>query len=293
MELAESSVAARRDLRAAGNAPLVSVVVTTKNSARTLEVCLASVRRQTHLCIELIVVDNASTDATRTIAARFADAIMDAGPERSRQRNAGIRAAGGEYALILDADMELAPDVVASCLRAAMRGASAVAIPEVSFGEGFWSRCKVFERSFYTADLVSVAARFFRRDLLLELGGYDETLTGPEDWDMSMRAAARGGLAFADAVIRHDEGRQSLRALFAKKYYYGRSMPAFVRKHGAHALKRLSPLRGSLLRGIPRMLLQPRLGVGLVTMKSVETVGGLLGMLDARTHRSETLYRPG
>jgi glycosyltransferase involved in cell wall biosynthesis len=272
---------------------LVSLIVTTKNSERTLAACLESVRCQNHTPIELIVVDNRSADATADIARRLADVVIDAGPERSAQRNAGIRAARGEYVMILDADMVLEPDVVSAALGAAQTGVSAVAIPERSFGEGFWSACKAFERSFYEDDALVSAARFFRRDRVLTLGGYDESLTGPEDWDMSMRVAGPAGVAFATALILHDEGRQSLRNLYLKKYYYGRSMPAFVRKHGAEAIKRISPLRGSLLRGIGRMLLHPILTGGLVIMKSAELLGGTLGMLSARPATSDSIYRSG
>jgi glycosyltransferase involved in cell wall biosynthesis len=270
---------------------LVSLIVTTKNSERTLAACLESARRQDHTPVEVIVVDNRSTDATTDIAQRLADIVLDAGPERSAQRNAGIRAARGEYVMILDADMVLESGVVSAAVAAAQAGAQAVAIPEVSFGEGFWSACKAFERSFYEDDAVVSAARFFARDRVLALGGFDEALTGPEDWDMSMRAAGPEGVVFATALIRHDEGRQSLRNLYMKKYYYGRSMPAFVRKHRSAALKRISPLRGSLLRGTGRMLLHPALSAGLVVMKSTELLGGLFGMLGARAATAETIYR--
>jgi glycosyltransferase involved in cell wall biosynthesis len=272
---------------------LVSLIVTTKNSGRTLAAFLESARRQDYEPLELIVVDNRSTDGTVDIAQRFADIVIDAGPERSAQRNAGINAARGEYVMILDADMVLQRDVVTAAVAAARAGAEAVAIPERSFGDGFWSACKAFERSFYEDDTLVAAARFFRRDRVLALGGYDETLTGPEDWDMSMRAAGPSGITFAQTLILHDEGTQSLRNLYLKKYYYGRSMPAFVRKHGAEALKRISPLRGSLLRGVGSMLRHPVLAAGLTTMKSAELLGGAFGMLSARPASSDSIYRSG
>jgi glycosyltransferase involved in cell wall biosynthesis len=272
---------------------LVSLIVTTKNSGRTLAAFLESARRQDYEPLEIIVVDNRSTDGTADIAQRFADIVIDAGPERSAQRNAGIKAARGEYVMILDADMVLQRDVVSAAVGAASAGAQAVAIPERSFGDGFWSACKAFERSFYEDDTLVAAARFFRRDRVLALGGYDETLTGPEDWDMSMRAAGPSEIVFATTLILHDEGTQSLRNLYLKKYYYGRSMPAFVRKHGAEALKRISPLRGSLLRGFGRMLRHPVLAAGLTTMKSAELLGGAFGMLSARPANSDSIYRSG
>jgi len=270
--------------------PLVSLIVTTKNSQRTLAALLESVRRQDYQPIETVVVDNGSTDKTPAIARRFADKILEQGPERSAQRNAGIRAAAGEYVFILDADMVLDADVVRAAVAAAGSGAEAVAVPEESFGEGFWSACKTFERSFYATDPTVCAARFFRRRRVLDAGGYDEALTGPEDWDLSMCIAGAAPIAFARARILHDEGRQSLGSLCRKKYYYGRSMPAFVRKHGGEAMKRISPLRASLFFGVGAMLRHPVLASGLFVMKSAEWMAGLAGLLGSRL-RPESIYR--
>src|SRR5437868_1519424 len=128
---------------------LVSVVVPTRNSAETLESCLRSVREQSHPSVELIVVDNHSSDATIPIASAVADTVVTAGPERSAQRNVGARQSRGDYLLFIDSDMELDVGLVAECVSLASRGLAAVVIPEVSFGEGFWGSCKGLERSCY------------------------------------------------------------------------------------------------------------------------------------------------
>ena len=69
---------------------LVSVVVTTKNEQANIERCLESICIQTYEPIEIIVVDNGSTDLTKTIASRFTTNVFDHGPERSSQRNFGM-----------------------------------------------------------------------------------------------------------------------------------------------------------------------------------------------------------
>ena len=270
--------------------PLVSIIVTTRNSSRTLEACLRSVRAQTHPRIELIVVDNASSDSSAAIARAHADQLITAGPERCAQRNIGVVASAGEYVLIVDSDMVLAPDVVAACLRRC-GGGNAVAIDEISFGEGFWSRCKALERSCYRGDSVVSAARFFRRSALLAVGGYDESLIATEDWDVSMRVVGDAVLLFAESAIRHDEGRLRLRELFLKKLYYGRSSPRFVRKHGVKALRCLNPVRGSLVRNAGHIMSSPLLGGGLVLMKAVELVGVALGVVVSPWLSSGAVYR--
>ena len=113
--------------------PLVSVVVPTRNSRRTIEACLRSVGAQTYRPLELIVVDNGSTDGTWTVAARHADLALRGGPERSAQRNLGIGRAAGEWVCYVDADMELAPDVVE---RAVLAGTAAGGRPRASTTSG-------------------------------------------------------------------------------------------------------------------------------------------------------------
>jgi glycosyltransferase involved in cell wall biosynthesis len=109
----------------------VSAIVTTRNSAVTLESCLSSIKRQTYPNVELIVVDNFSEDSTEAIARRFADTFLLAGPERSSQRNNGAAAATGEYPLFVDSDMVLSTDVAASCVAAIeQEGLGALYIPE-------------------------------------------------------------------------------------------------------------------------------------------------------------------
>lgn len=272
---------------------LVSVVVTTKNAARTLRACLASVRSQTWLPLELIVVDNYSTDATPAISAEFADRFVLADGERSRQRNIGIALARGRHILIIDADMVLGCDVVESALQSKRElAAAAIAIPEVSFGQGFWARCKALERSFYRNDPIVSAARLFERDHLLSLGGYDEALIGAEDWDLSLRACGGQPPAFTKAIIGHDEGSPALWDYVRKKYYYGRSMPRFLRKHGRAAVARLNPLRGALVRNVGAIFKDPILGIGLVILKAAEFAALVVGMLSRGRLGAEYVYPP-
>ena len=262
-------------------APAVSVIVTTRNSARTLGACLRSIREQTYPQIELVVVDNASTDDTVAIAHAFADRVIVAGPERSAQRNAGVAASAGKYLLIVDSDMVLDRDVVEACLARIGKG-DAVAIPEDSFGAGFWARCKRFERDFYHGDPIVSAARFFRRSAFLAAGGYDESLLGGEDWDLSMRVCASRPPLFANAFIHHDEGHLRLRALVLKKFYYARGYRRFARKHGWEGVRRLTPMRAALLSRVSEMARHPVLAVGLTVMKAAEVAGFLAGLAMAR-----------
>ena len=258
---------------------LVSVIVPTRNSARTLEACLESIARQSHAEVETIVVDNASSDETREIASRFECAFLDIGPERSAQRNQGARHAKGAHLLFVDSDMVLEPDVVAHCVAAARAGATAAIVPEVSFGEGFWAQCKRLERSCYVGDDDIEAARFYERALFARLGGFDEELSGPEDWDLSRRAAVEGtSIARVSSFIHHDEGRLRLTGLLRKKFEYGRSFPAYREKHRDMS-RQFALVRPAFVRHRRRLAAEPLTASGVLLMKTLEFSAGAAGAL--------------
>lgn len=256
----------------------VSVVVPTRNSARSLERCLRSIRHQAHVRPELVVVDNASTDATRRIAERLADVVIDGGPERSAQRNLGAKVAKGGILLFVDDDMVLEPGVVDEVVELVRDGAASVVVPERSFGQGFWARCKALEKLVALGDPAVEAARGFRREDFVGVGGYDETLTACEDWDLADRVAARSGTAPArtSSIIWHDEGRLRLRTSFAKKRYYGRWVARWSQGAPAHRRRR------SLSAAAPRLAAQPLTACGLALLKVVEVAGFALGVRDGR-----------
>ena len=257
----------------------VSVVVPTRDSCRTLERCLRSIRAQTYSPLELVVADNASSDGTRGIAERLADTVLVAGPERSAQRNEAARAASGSALLFVDSDMVLTPSVVAECVEAAARGADAVIIPEQSFGEGFWARCKALEKSCYIGDPSIEAARFFSRAIFERVGGYDEDLAAGEDWDLHERAARAGAnVARISALIWHDEGALRISSLAAKKFRYGRTLGLYAQKHPALARRQLRLVRPAFVRHRSRLARDPVAAAGMIVMKASEAAAGAAGM---------------
>jgi len=267
------------------NQPLVSVIVTTKNNEETLGACLASITRQTYDDLELIVVDNCSADATMAIARRYTKLVFKYGPERSAQRNYGVRQASGEYVLIIDSDMELNERVVEACVAAAQTppAAGAVIIPEESFGEGFWARCKNLERSFYVGIDAIEAARFFAKDLYTRVGGYNETMTGGEDWDLTYRARAVTRVARVSEFIRHNEGRVRFARSAGKMYYYAQHAAAYFAENPTPSVLRnqSGPLaRYKLFFSRPGTLLRhPIVALGMLTFKTAEYTAAGLGYM--------------
>jgi len=270
--------------------PRVALIVPTRNSARTLGACLRSIAHQTYENTEAIVVDNHSSDETLRIAGDYAVTFITAGPERSAQRNHGARISGGEFLLFADSDMVLAPGVVEECVAAAQAGWSATIIPEVSFGEGFWARCKRLERQCYVGDDDIEAARFFARELFFAVGGYDERLSAGEDWDLSRRARLAGArIGRIAAVIHHDEGRLRLGELVTKKFHYGKSLPLYRARHKELGRRQFRLVRPAFIRNRRLLLRDPVALAGIIAMKGLEFSAGTLGAATALMARRRAL----
>lgn len=265
----------------------VTVVVPTRNNIRTIEACLRSVAEQTHPEVELIVVDNHSSDGTPRLAARYADRVITAGPERSAQRNTGIEAATSRWVLWLDSDMVLPPRTITVALETARAtGATGIALPERTIGEGFWTACRALERECYLDDPWLHNPRLVRRDYLVGEGAFHTKMSGPEDADLRMKMRSTGaGIELAPIIIDHDEGRLTVRDVLGKRYYYGRSIPAFASEHqGAVGAQGKAVLR-SYARNHRRLLRDPVHAAGMVVLRALEAGGYALGARRGRKDR--------
>lgn len=273
--------------------PLVSVIVTTKNEEDVLGKLLKSVKKQSYKNIEIIVVDNFSSDNTPEIAKTFTKKVYQKGPERSAQRNFGANKARGEYLLFLDADMEFTPGVVEECVDIISQGSkmAAAAILEESIASRFWEKAKAFERSFYNleGDELTDAARFFKKDILFKMGGYDEKITGPEDWDLTERLKKKGyKIGIVSSKILHYERIPSILYLLKKKYYYGLKSHRYLEKQkiGITSPKTIYFLRPVFYKNWKRLISNPILSLAMFLMFALEMFAGGLGYVIGRFKKS-------
>lgn len=218
--------------------PLISIVVTTKNEEKNIANCLESIKAQSYRNTEIIVVDNNSADKTKEIARRFTPNVFDCGPERSAQRNHGMmERAQGEYVMFIDADMTLSQDLIKTCVDFISSGSYiALHIREIVLGDNFWSQVRRFERSFYDGTVID-GARFFQKDIFIKIGGFDEALNGPEDWDLDKKIKQVGMIGLVpigndQAVIYHNEAEFDLKKYLRKKSYYSKSFEKYINKWG-------------------------------------------------------------
>ncbi len=167
---------------------------------------------------ELIVVDDASTDATAEVAARYADRVVRLGPPPAgpaAARNAGAAAARGEWLLFVDADVRLHPDTLGQLVRSIAAHPEAVAIfgsydaePE---GPGLVSRFRnllhhyVHSRSAGPAETFWAGLGAVRRDAFRTAGGFD-AIRYPrpqiEDIELGYRLRSHGGDILLDPLMQ-------------------------------------------------------------------------------------------
>lgn len=271
--------------------PLVSVVVPTKDSGRTIEPCLRSIREQTYPHIELVVVDNFSSDETFDVARELAHLAISAGPERSAQRNLGIEVSSGEWVLWIDSDMVLPPRVIETMVDAAAEtGASGVFAPELTIGDGYWTACRALERSCGWDEVLVQAPRLVRRDYLLETGGFLPSLAGTEDAELRTRMRADGCrmVSISDLIV-HDEGRLQLGGILKKRYYYGLGLREYRERHPGALNEQAGAAVEAYARHWRKLAVDPVHTAGVGVMRVGELVaygaGYLLGAVRRPGHR--------
>lgn len=273
---------------------LVSVIITTKNEEDVVRRLIHSIKTQTFKNKEIILIDNNSTDKTLDIARKMNVKVYSVGPERSTQRNFGAKMAKGKYLLILDADMELTSKVISECVQLAEsdKKIGEIVIPEESLASNYWGKVKVFERSFYNekGDELTDAARFFRREVFFKAGSYDETITGPEDWDLPETIKELGyKVGRIRSRIYHYERIDSPFAIAYKKFYYAKLAHRYLKKHKISIIstKTIYFLRPVFYRNWKKLIQHPILTTGLIVMLTLEQIGGALGFLYGKIKLNE------
>ncbi len=217
----------------------VSLVMTVRNEAASIEAVLDSLRAQTHPPDEVVIADGGSTDGTAAAIRAYADGapwplrVLDCpGANISQGRNAAIAAATHDLLAVTDAGVRLDPGWLATLL-----GAFDGAAGPVDVASGFFAPDPhtVFERAMgatvlpVLADidpptfLPSSRSIAFRRSAWAAAGGYPEWLDYCEDlvFDFALRAAGQRFL-FAPQALAYFRPRGSFRAFFLQYYRYAR-----------------------------------------------------------------------
>jgi glycosyltransferase involved in cell wall biosynthesis len=259
------------------------------NAQATIGAALGSVAGQTYPNIETIVVDSESTDQTLSIARRHGARILSTTSERAGAKNLGASSAQGEYLLFIDADMVLEATVVQECVDLCKtdRRIAAVVIPERSVGRSFWVKVRDFERSFYAGTDVE-SARFFRRELVERVHGFDQSVVLFEESTLPQRIEKLGleTRARTKSNILHYEYDFRLAYWLSKKYYYGRTMRHYATRY-SYARRQINPHQRSrlFLRRSSQFAGSPVLALGVIILKTLELSAIYFGDIRARYGR--------
>lgn len=206
--------------------PTVSVVIPTYNRAHFLGAAVASVRAQTYPCLEIVVVDDGSTDDTARVVAALGEGIRyvrqtNAGPGVAR--NTGIQAARGDFVAFLDTDDRWLPEKTALQV-AVLQRESGVALVGADMAiedeRGTVQVASNFElrglkglftelagravpdapRRLLAINFINTSTVLARRQVLLDTRGFDPRLRYGEDLELWLRIAAQHGIASLDSV---------------------------------------------------------------------------------------------
>ncbi|MBW4427332.1 MAG: glycosyltransferase [Nostoc desertorum CM1-VF14] len=186
--------------------PKISVIIPAYNSEKTIGHTIQSVLNQTFTDLELIVINDGSQDLTLKIVTQIKDprikvfSYSNAGGNISRNR--GLQRAVGEFVSFLDADDLWTPDKLQSQLKALQENATAqVAYSWTDYintndefilsGKRVNVNGNVYENLLLNNFLENGSNPLICRKALIKLGGFDESLSAAQDWDMWLRLASK------------------------------------------------------------------------------------------------------
>jgi glycosyltransferase involved in cell wall biosynthesis len=185
----------------ADHTPLVSVVIPVRNGAATLDSCLYSVRRSTYRNIEIIVVNDHSTDETAGVVKKHGIRLIDAteGSGGNYARNLGAQNARGEMLIFMDADIVIRRETILTIVERLQEGGIDAVVglytarhrheTFVSQYKNLWVRYS-YLKSPPSIDWLFGAISGIRKDSFDRLGGFDVSLAnkqGTEDIELGKR----------------------------------------------------------------------------------------------------------
>jgi glycosyltransferase involved in cell wall biosynthesis len=195
--------------------PLISVVIPSYNHGHFLGEAIASVLAQDYPRIEVVVVNDGSSDDTAAVAARFPEVryVEQANRGLAAARNAGLAVCRGELVVFLDADDRLLPGALETGVRAM------AAHPEAGFAAGYSRFIARDGTAMPTGQpprpagedpyihllrrnrIRNPAMVMFRRDVVSAAGGFSAGIDACADYDLYLRISRDWPVVFHDEVV--------------------------------------------------------------------------------------------
>ena len=180
---------------------LVSVIVPCHNEEKTIEQCIKSLLSQSYKPLEIIVVDDASTDRTYEIVCKYPVKSFRLKDNKGAAfaRNFGFKCAKGDIIIFCEADAYYPPKYVEKLIEPLLKGGdTSIACPRRVLNKRGTVHEYIDKRLCVACELTKAGERpimgawAFRRDVLEDVGLYDETLRVGEDRDLVERLKRRG-----------------------------------------------------------------------------------------------------
>ena len=281
--------------------PLVSVVIPTLNSEKTLNKCLESVKNQNYSNIEIILVDAGSEDNSIEIAKKFGVNVIETNVRSmSRQTNIGVSNSEGIYIYRVDSDVVLPPGIVKECVNKCeienYDGVCIFWLPDASIS--FWAKVRRVEKECYIQkpnyvgsikyDKNVLGARFLKRKVLEDVKGFDEDIpTAGEDYSLYNKLA-QTNYQFATINCRenHIGEPKTIRDVIRKNFRYGKDLMFFANDQN-QGISQFSPFARSYLMNAFKRALNKNIVFffGLLTYLLVVYSSTTVGMAYSRFNR--------
>ena len=213
--------------------PRVSFIVPVRNDAARLETCLRSITASSQRPdqIEIIVVDNGSTDDSPAVARRFGAEVLQVEQARvAALRNQGASHARADVLAFIDADNEIAAGWVHAALECLqLPNAAVVGALYQSPADGTWvqrtyGHLRGIPAGQHDADWLGSGNLAIWRSTFETVGGFDTALETCEDVDLCHRIRARGLRVISDARLKsvHHGDPRTLLEVFSSERWRGR-----------------------------------------------------------------------
>ncbi len=242
--------------------PRVSVIVPARNEVSTIDDCLDAVLGQDGVDLEVVVVDNGSSDGTREKLAARAQAdprlvvVDNPVPSIPRSLNTALAVARGRWLVRVDAHSVIPAGYVARAVtrleegRWAGIGGRKTAVARTPTGRAIAavlnSRLAVGGSIYHYATTESVVDHIpfgaYPTALVRELGGWDESIPTNEDFEFDQRVRRHGELLLDPGLQIAWNSRETVGDLFRQYVRYGRGKPLVASRHpGSTRLRHLAP----------------------------------------------------
>lgn len=231
---------------------MVSVIIPAHNAGATISACIRALQAQQDVPhpYEIIVVDDGSSDATPELAQQSSVRLLRSQERRgaAAARNLGIQVARGDIVCFTDADCAPQPEWLAQLIDPLQRN------PQIAGAKGIYAtrqqeivaRFVQIEyedkydrlRKQPRIDFIDTYSAAYRRQVLLDNGGFDERIFFVEDQELSFRLAARGyQMIFQPSAVVYHHHSDSIARYFRKKFMIGYWKAQIIRRFPDRAIK--------------------------------------------------------